>query len=128
MEKDIEKIALEVFQTTIPNDQDNVISSLLTKHEKVTVGRRIIIAQGILAGKTRFEINEYIKVSPNTFTQINRWLESELGDYHSAHKQLKRSREFTSKRIVPFSFEHLKRNFPMHFILFTTTEKLLKKK
>jgi hypothetical protein len=128
MSKHIDAIALQIFEKSIKSNAESLVFTLLTNKEKITIGRRIIIAQGIIEGKTRFEINEYLKVSPNTFAQINRWLESELTEYDSAYQKPTSSRKEKSRYAQPFSYGHLKRNFPMHFILFTHAEKLLKKK
>ena len=91
------------------------------------IGRRILIAQAILAGKTRYEINNHLSVSPNTFTQIRRWLESELAEYHSAHatgvKEHKvKTLDFKSSR------SYLQRNYPGHYLLFSLVEELFKLK
>ena len=45
---------------------ESFIESLLTHSEKMALGRRILIAQMILASKTRMEICDTLQVSPNT--------------------------------------------------------------
>ncbi|MAZ30241.1 hypothetical protein CL655_03070 [bacterium] len=129
MRKDIDEIALAAFNLAVKAD-DSTIIRLLTKREKIAIGRRLIIAQAILAGKTRAEINERIKISPNTFAQINRWLETEFGDYCSAYKTAvdQRSKRHVSKHIRPFSYEHLKKKYPAQFFIFSVVEELWKQK
>lgn len=126
MKKDTDALALKVFDMAVENTQHSVIIQLLTTKEKITIGRRLLIAQAILSGKTRFEINEEIGVSPNTFAQINRWIESELGEYKSAYLSQQVSHKHSSKHVKPFTYEHLKKKFPAHFLLFTLIKNLNK--
>ena len=126
MKRGVNEIALEAFAVATNNSKSETITRLLTEREKIAIGRRLLIAQAILAGKTRFEINQQIGVSPNTFAQINRWLEDEFGEYASAHRTNSRqvSKKHVSKHVRPFSYAHLKRNYPAHFLLFSLVEKL----
>lgn len=128
MGKDIDSIALKTYELSFADCKQSAALQLLTRKEKITLGRRVLIAQSILSGKTRFEINEKIGVSPNTFAQINRWLESDFATYASAHTTQVSSRKQRSKYLKPFSYEHLKQKHPAHFLLFTLTEELWKKK
>jgi uncharacterized protein YerC len=127
MKKDTDSIALEAFDLARNNRQTEMILSLLTTKERITIGRRLLVAQKILEGKTRFEINNEIQISPNTFAQINRWLETELTDYTSAHTKPLQSKRNVSKYIKPFSYDHMKKRYPAHFLLFSLIEKLWSK-
>lgn len=120
-------LALEAFNLATKDCSNVIILSLLTPKEKIMLGRRLLLAQGIIAGKTRFELNNLIRVSPNTFAQINRWLESELGTYTPAQEAKKTDKRSTSRYVRPFSYEHLKKKYPMHFLLFSMIEKLIEK-
>jgi len=123
----IDALALRAFtQSTKKSDPDTTLWDLLTQSEKIQIGRRILIAQAILAGKTRFEINNHLSVSPNTYTQIRRWLESEAAAYTSAHK-IKQVVETRPKKYVePLTFDDLKRRYPAHFLLFSLVDELFK--
>jgi uncharacterized protein YerC len=126
-EETITALALEAFDRA--NTERDSITQLLTKKERIQIGRRILIAQAIAAGKTRYEINNHIKISPNTFTQIKRLLESEFSEsYTSAHKEIKPTKR-TSKTsmtepVQHFTYQHLKRSYPGHFLLFSLVEEL----
>ncbi len=127
--KSVDTFAEEAFAyATKANDHEDQLAGLLTRSEKIKIGRRLLIAQAILAGKTRMEINIKLSVSPNTFAQINRWLEDEFSTYTSAYTPQKMNRKYVSKYIKPFSYEHLKRNYPAHFLLFSLSKELWKKK
>jgi len=67
MKKTVNNLALEAFSIAIQASTDTVLVRLLTHKEKVALGRRLLIAEAIKSGKTRMEINERIRVSPNTF-------------------------------------------------------------
>lgn len=118
-----------------PKLADTFLNTLLTKKEKLTIARRLLIASMIQRGETYVAINEKLAVSPNTFTQIKKWLEEVLPDYNTAleHTQ-KASRKRASVRkqkgkeyTAPLSLQCMKRNYPAHFLLFTLAEELFKK-
>lgn len=87
MKKDIDELALQAFEIATANEVETIVR-LLTEREKIALGRRILIAQAILSGKTRFEINDRLQVSPNTFAQMNRWLENEFSEYVSSYQKI----------------------------------------
>jgi Trp operon repressor len=123
----IDTLALKALVEFSRNDNRKVsLFNLLTHKEKIQVGRRILIAQAILAGKTRYEINNHLSVSPNTFSQIRKWLESELKDYSSAHQKDTAHEQPTKFTKKTFSYEHIKNNYPAHFLLFSLVEELFK--
>lgn len=100
------------------------IESVLTDGERMTIGRRITIAQLILQGRTYYEVNELLQVSPNTFSKIRRWVAEQMPKYESILKEEKiRQKESktdsTTKldQTTPFSLEKLKKTYPMHFLL-----------
>ncbi len=126
----VDKLAMRAFKeaTSVKPDAQS-ITNLLTEKEQIKIGRRILIAQAILAGKTRYEVNEHIQVSPNTFAQVRRWLEKEMTQYRSAQTLKKTKypkRNNKSKYIQPLTYEHLKRSYPAHFLLFSIIEELWK--
>jgi len=102
------------------------INHLLTESEQVTIGRRILIARMLLAGKNSAEIKSTLSVSPNTFSRTRKWLQRELPNYADALKdfenqqQQKKDVKRKTKReyIDPFSFTALRHKYPMHFLLF----------
>ena len=77
MKSIVDELALKAFSVAAKSAPDSLLVKLLTNKEKVALGRRLIIAEAIKAGKTRMEINERISISPNTFTQIKRWIDSD---------------------------------------------------
>lgn len=111
------------------------INTLLTEDEQVTLGRRLLICQMILKGKTQAEIRYELGVSPNTFTRTRKWLTREIPEYQNAlmaHKKkvsekrnslTKRKREFAA----PLTFSNLKKRYPMHFLLFNIADEILKR-
>jgi len=105
---------------------ENFLNKVLTEGERVTIGRRLLIAQLILSNKTYFEINEKLSVSPNTYSKVRKWLQSELPDYELVLAQYATtSKTAKRQRIKPFSFKHLQKKYPMHFLLVSLTENLL---
>lgn len=112
------------------------IDALLTENEKKVIGRRILIAQMILAGKTRMEISNVLGVSPNTIALTRKWLEAVMPRYsetlqeRAAIAQAKKvARTKTRKQYKqyadPSTFRGLRQRYPMHFLLFNLAEELL---
>ncbi len=123
----LEELALKAFtQSTTAGPTATSLNNLLTTKEQITVGRRILIAQAILAGKTRYEINNHLSVSPNTFAQVRRWLESELTEYTSAYQLVEKRTSKRSEYAEPLSYQDLKRKYPGHFLLVSLVEELFK--
>lgn len=98
------------------------LKDLLTRSEKIMLGRRVWIARLLLAGYSRREIGERLKVGPNTVWKVERWLSDQLPGYEEAVAGLEKTLD---KRAVrresfadPFSFAALKRKYPLHFLLF----------
>ncbi|HMO78291.1 MAG TPA: helix-turn-helix domain-containing protein [Candidatus Paceibacterota bacterium] len=109
------------------------IKKVLTERERQEIGRRLAVARLILAGATYYEVCEKLHISPNTFRNIRRWVSDELPDYNNILDENKAVRIQRDKkrvrssyqRISPFSFEDLKRRYPMHFFLFNLADELL---
>jgi uncharacterized protein YerC len=130
MKSKVDDLALKAFSVMTEDITNSLPIRLLTDKEKVTLGRRLIIAEAIRAGKTRVEINERISISPNTFTQIKRWIDSEQKTYTSAKTDENKNKENTPRRqnIKVLSYEDMKRRYPAHFLLFSIVEEIWKRK
>ncbi len=130
MKSNLDKLALQAFSLATESTSDSIIIKLLTPKEKVALGRRLIIAEAIKAGKTRMEINERISISPNTFTQIKRWIDSDQKIYSPASTDGDASRKHAPRRqrVENFSYEDMKRRYPAENLLFTIVEELWKRK
>ena len=103
------------------------ISDVLTESERITIGRRLLIANLILKGQTYYEINEKLGVSPNTFAKIRQWLTGRFPDYNQALKErlpVPTGTKTAYEKVQPFSFAHLMKKHPMHFLLFTLSKKV----
>lgn len=101
----------------------NFLRDLLTESERVMVGRRIIIAQMLLEEKSYDEIIRELKVGKDTIMRVHRWLEDETEGYEKAIKKLEKVLESRQEKrdkayIDPFSFQGLKKRYPLHFFLF----------
>ena len=113
------------------------INTLLTESEKITIGRRILIAQMILAGKNQSEIIYKLGVSPNTFTRTRKWLDGQVPDYDQALKNFEKEAVAKKTKIVKqnrsriytgsTSFASLRRKYPAHFLIFNIAEEILAK-
>jgi uncharacterized protein YerC len=131
--KSAEKAAIEAALISalkrLNNNADTFIRSLLTERERLTIGRRILIANLILSGYTQMEINERLNVSPNTYSKIKRWLDEELPNYESTNKIERGRLEAKTKTRkyypAPFSFESLRKKYPMHYLLFTLSKDII---
>ncbi len=130
MKSIVDELALKAFLLATENASDFIVVNLLTNKEKIALGRRLIIAEAIKAGKTRMEINERISISPNTFTQIKRWIDSDQKIYTSAKtvRDISRKHAQRRQRVENFSYEDMKRRYPAHHLLFSIVEELWKRK
>lgn len=122
-----ETLAIEVYDQ-IAHDPSHMthLAQALTNGEKITVGRRLLIAQAILNGITRRELEDTLGISPNTFTQVRRWLASEFKEYSPfvVTKHNTTSKRKPVARTTPFSLAHLRRNYPAHFLLLSIAEEV----
>lgn len=122
----IDLLALKTFEQAASTKAESFpLTGLITTREQIKLGRRILIAQAILAGKTRYEVNNHLSVSPNTFAQVHRWLENELKSYSSAY-QLHPGKASKSHKhsVQKFSIQHFKKAYPGHFLLVSLVEEL----
>ncbi|MCA9354926.1 helix-turn-helix domain-containing protein [Candidatus Kaiserbacteria bacterium] len=111
------------------------ISSVLTESEQVLIGRRLLIAQMILAGKKQTEIAYELDVSPNTFSRTKKWLSGQIPEYDKALKEYRAeqnrlkgdSKLIHSNFATPFSFTALRKKYPAHFLLFALIYQVNKK-
>ncbi len=106
------------------------INDILTDSERITVGRRLLIANMILNGQTYYEIKNQIGVSPNTFTRVGQWLTGKYPDYNQVLKDTTpapKRNKITYTKVQPFTMAHLEKNYPLDFLLFTLSRKTIER-
>lgn len=112
------------------NQTEQFLKEILTHSEQLMLGRRIWIAQLLLAGYTQQEIGQKLQAGPNTIRRVGKWLDEKLPGYADAIKR--KDKRFKTKNnaeyVDPFSFKALRRKYPMHFLLFNIAEALISKK
>ncbi len=102
----------------------NFFKDLLSETESVMLARRLLIAQYLLTGKGYDEISVELKTSHATIASVHRWLISGFGGYENAIKKFETvvAKRFGGKekanKAIPYSFEWVKRKYPLHFLLF----------
>ena len=123
--------ALSAALKRLDNNAEYFISNLMTERERLTIGRRVLIANLILSGYTRMEINQQLSVSPNTFAKIKRWLDEALPNFESTNEieRVRLSVKVTKvmRRPNPLTFDALRKKYPMHFLLFNLSKELIDK-
>jgi hypothetical protein len=76
------------------------------------------------------EINNLLNVSPNTFTKIKRWLETEVVDFATISSEsspsTKENADNKPSSQHPYDFKALQKKYLLHFLLFTLSEKIVK--
>ena len=115
-----------------PEEIENFLKSLLTESEQIMFGRRLFIAKMILEGKTYDEIIEKLHVGADTIGRVHGWLTGASLDHIKTIKNLEKklySQKSSSQKKYPepFSFEWLKKRYPLHFLLFNLVDTLKKK-
>jgi len=112
-----------------PHSAQNFISDVLTQQERLTIGRRILIARLFVEGYSGAEIADVMPVSPNTLSRIRRWHETDI-PYAAIPSPRETTHQSRPKRTskadygAPFSFERLRKQYPMHFLLFNLVAEL----
>lgn len=108
----------------------NFFKDLLSETEAVMFARRIRIAKLLLRGMSYQKIREALHASDITIAGVHRWLQSGFGGYESSlpllakeFEKRKRTTEKYQKEKAPYSFEWLKRRYPLHFLLFNLFDK-----
>jgi len=105
------------------------LRDLLTESERIMLGRRILIAQQLLAGSDYETIQTELGVAPNTIQRVHRWLNDSVSGYEQAVSNLENEMEARKKkygRLEFGTFAHLKKKYPLHFLLFTSVQSLKK--
>ena len=108
------------------------LRDLLTESERIMMGRRIIVAQRLLEDKSYLEIKQELGVGMDTIIRVHRWLEDDVDGYEKGVKKLGKIFESRQEKIDkayldPFSFEGLRKRYPLHFFLFNLFDDLNKK-
>lgn len=106
----------------------NFFKDMLSETEAVMLARRIVIAQHLLAGKSYDEIAGELKASQGTIANVHRWLISGFGGYENAIKNFqkvldKRLGKSDKNADIAYSFNWLKKKYPLHFLLFNLLSK-----
>ena len=99
------------------------LRDLLTESERIMLGRRILIARYILQGETYRDIEANLRVGSTTITQVQKWLEDQMPGYEEAVKGLEQEYANRKRKRAEFgTFAHLKKRYPLHFLLFPWPE------
>jgi TrpR-related protein YerC/YecD len=98
---------------------------LLSETEALMLARRVRIAKMLLQGISYEEIAETLHTGEGTIASVHRWLQSGFGGYTKSlprlEQELKKNtkkRERQLQSYEPYSFEWLKRRYPLYFLLF----------
>lgn len=115
------------------------LRDLLTESERIMMGRRILIARELLAGKKYDEVVESLGVGRATVRKVERWLHDQFPGYENAIKDMekefkariprqssptvRKSRNFDSYLYATSALYRLKKKYPLHFLLFPTPKR-----
>lgn len=127
--------ALDAFYTTIAELRDRsevkkFLKQLLTESERLMLGRRILIAQLLLRDVYYEKIVEELGVGMDTIMRVHNWLLNEEEGIEKTVRKLEGAiqsrRKIKSEKVPtdPFSFEGIKRRYPIHSLLFNIFDKL----
>ncbi|OHA67108.1 MAG: hypothetical protein A3C82_02550 [Candidatus Wildermuthbacteria bacterium RIFCSPHIGHO2_02_FULL_47_12] len=108
----------------------NFFRDLLSETEELMLARRIHIARLLLEGKSYEYIRENMHTSYVTIAGVHRWLhrgsERYKGMLKGIEEELKKQSRIKEKRRnqrTPFTFEWLKKRYPLHFLLFNLLDR-----
>ena len=81
----------------------------------------------LLEGRSYEEIKRKMKAGLDTIGQVDKWLNSGFGGYKKIierHQERRARKEnYANKRYAPFSLEHIRRKYPLHFMLLNLLKK-----
>ena len=106
------------------DDVENFFRDLLSETEAIMLSRRIIIATRLLQGDDYETICSEMKASPVTVASVHRWLQQGRGyqglipKLEEEMKRQEKVRQRSEAQKEPFSFAWMKKNYPLHFLLF----------
>ena len=128
-EKAATEAALSGVLKGLNNNAENFINSMLTERERLTIGRRALIANLIVSRHTQMEINQMLSVSPNTYSKIKRWIDDELPNFETTNEVERARMRIKHKERPhypnPLTFEALRKRYPMDFLLFNLSKELI---
>ena len=99
----------------------NFFKDLLSESESIMLSRRIMIAKYLLEGLTYDEVKVRLKAGDGNIAKVHSWLVSGFGGYEKAIKEFNKvldKRGVNKIPAAPYSFEWLRRKYPLHFLLF----------
>jgi TrpR-related protein YerC/YecD len=113
-----------IAQLETRDEVKRFFKDLLSESEAVMLARRIEIAKRLLEGEAYDNIANKLGVGKDTIGRVREWLTSGFGGYEKAidgfDKELKK--RFKNPKNIskpePYSFDWLKRKYPLHFLLF----------
>jgi TrpR-related protein YerC/YecD len=103
----------------------NFFKDLLTLSEVVMISRRLHVARLLMEGWKYEEIRRKMKIGVSTISHVDRWLNSGFGGYKSVVRRFKNGHLRKGKQALPatpFSWRHIKRKYPLHFLLLNLLE------
>jgi len=106
------------------NEVKEFLKQLLTESERIMIGRRILVAQELLANKSYSQIMDEMHVGVDTIMRVHRWLGEAGTAYEKAISELekiyrRRLGKGRGEKMTEWgSFSWLKKKYPLHFLLF----------
>src|SRR3989338_1636821 len=99
------------------------LRDLLTPSERIMLGRRIIIARMLIAGKSYDAVGKELHVGNGTISRVHRWLLDQFPGFENAIKEMEKEFELRKRRGPLISYAYMKRKYPLHFLLFPEPKK-----
>ncbi|MFA6097824.1 MAG: YerC/YecD family TrpR-related protein [Candidatus Paceibacterota bacterium] len=107
---------------------------LLSESEALMLSRRIEIARRLLNGESYDSIARELKVGMDTINRVQRWLIAGSGGYKKAIEKISKETKKNFNRSeredagAAYSFNWIRRKYPLHFLLFNLISDAKKKK
>lgn len=118
-----------IAQLETRDEVKHFFKDLLSESEAIMLSRRIEIAKRLLEGESYGDISTDLRVGSDTIAKVQNWLVSGFGGYEKAVKGFKREVGKRFKKaskpgdFTPYSFEWIKKKYPLHFLLFNLISK-----
>ncbi|MFH1048156.1 MAG: YerC/YecD family TrpR-related protein [Patescibacteria group bacterium] len=113
-----------IAQLETRDEVKQFLKDILSESEAIMLARRIEIAKRLLEGESYDNIANKLGVGKDTIGRVQEWLTSGFGGYEKAiggfdkalEKRFKNPKNINKPE--PYSFDWLKRKYPLHFLLF----------
>jgi TrpR-related protein YerC/YecD len=129
---EIDKLIIQFCQAISllknPIEVAEFLKDLISSQEAEMLAKRLKIAELLLGGLTYTQIEDALRVNPNTVSRVNEWLRLSGDGYRLVLERMPKEEKHESfeGRFEPFSLRNIKKRYPMYYWPQIVIENILK--